>query len=119
MVKPLVNPIIFWPIVGVIIVLIFVVGLATSQQCIDISGCKTCWSTIDRTEKSEACPANQTCTVEAYVDQHNAVTSALICACEKARSGVDYPNSDLNKKIVDEYGKIYGSSPSVQEVCES
>ena len=126
--KPAVNPIIFWSIIGIVLVVIVIAGFLMSESCIEIntqqagydtSGCKVCWSNVDRTKQSSACPENQTCRVESYVDQHNAVTSALLCACNKARVGDDYPDTNLNNRIIDVYNSLYGTRPSVQEVCES
>ncbi|MBI5332424.1 MAG: hypothetical protein HZB65_02540 [Candidatus Aenigmarchaeota archaeon] len=117
--KPAVNPIIFWSIIGIALVVIVIAGFLISESCIEISGCKACWSNIDRTKQSSACPENQTCKVESYVDQHNAVTSALLCACSKANVNNDYPDTSLNNRIIDIYSSLYGTRPSVQEVCES
>jgi len=117
--KPPINPIIFWSFLGIAIVVIFIVGLITSRQCVDINGCSACWSTIDKNVKSEVCGENETCRVDAYVDQHNAVTNALLCACDRAKTGIDYPNTQMNNRIIEAYKEIYGSSPTVQEICES
>ncbi|MFH0837209.1 MAG: hypothetical protein V1870_03710 [Candidatus Aenigmatarchaeota archaeon] len=117
--KPVINPIIFWAIIVIILVIIIISGFFLSESCVDISGCKACWSNIDRTKQSDICPENQSCTIDAYVDQHNAVTSALLCACNKANVNSDYPNIALNNRIVDVYNSIYGTRPSVQEICDS
>ena len=115
----LVNQTIFWTIVVAIIIIIFIVGFFTSKQGIDIAGCRAEWNTIEKTAKSDICPTNETCKIDPYVEQHNAITSALICACDKARSGSEYPNQQLNQRIVDVYNSQYGSHATVSEVCES
>ncbi|MBI4895672.1 MAG: hypothetical protein HY831_04225 [Candidatus Aenigmarchaeota archaeon] len=116
---PAISHIIFWPTLAIIIVIIFVAGIFLSKQSIDIAGCKAEWNNLQETKQSSACPQNQTCKIDPYVEQHNAITSALLCACDKARSGADYPNKDVNKRIEDVYAQNYGSQLTVREICES
>ena len=141
--KPLINPIVFWSFLAIILVIIFAVGFITSKQNIDIAGCKAEWQSAYITSRlcpssnenfsatcqgriitSPTCPGsnetyNATCLIESYVDQHNAITNAILCACDKARSGSEYPNQQINTRIIEVYKQQYGSDASIQEVCET
>lgn len=108
-------------IIVIILITMFVYGLAISEQCTEIDGCKACWKMMPVTVTSELCPnASQPCSAEPYLQQHNALVDMIMCACEKAESKEypgTYPNTALNSKIEDVIAVMTNYTVTSSEIC--
>lgn len=106
----------FVMLVVIVFALVFLVGNALSEQCVAIDEFRECWKTVDVTTSSEYCPTSDPCLATAQAQQHNAITSALLNACEKAKSN-NYNNAALNQRI-EEVAKTYtGYDITAQQLC--
>jgi len=104
-------------IIVIILVILFVAGFFLGDQTIDIAGCKAQWKTTSVTvQQSELCSA-QTCIATPADQQHNAIVSALLCACEKTKAG-GYVDLAANSRIEDVVKQYFGYTATAQELCD-
>lgn len=105
-----------------IIVLVFAVlfasGFFIGDQQIDIAGCTAKWKTTPVTvQQSELCSQGQ-CIAQPSQQQHNAIVEAVLCACDKAKSGT-YADDAVNKRIEEVLELSLNYRATAQEVCDS
>jgi len=103
-------------VILIVFALVFLIGNALSEQCVQIDEYRECWKTVDVTITSEYCPTANPCLATAQAQQHNAITSVLLNACEKAKN-LTYTNTALNRRV-EEVAKTYtGYDITAQQLC--
>ncbi|MCX6816061.1 MAG: hypothetical protein NT120_04385 [Candidatus Aenigmarchaeota archaeon] len=101
----------------IILALLFLSGFFLSSQTIDVGGCTAEWKTTTTTvAKSELCSL-ATCAASPADQQHNAIVSAILCACDKTKTA-NYANDANNKRIEDVVKQYFGYTTTAQELCD-
>ncbi|MFH1420907.1 MAG: hypothetical protein ABIG30_02970 [Candidatus Aenigmatarchaeota archaeon] len=105
-------------LVIVFILAIVAIGYVTiPPSCYEISDCKACWASTEQFGTSQYCPTAESCKIEPYIDQHNALVDVLLCACSKA-SSANYADPQLNRDINSLYQTFVGGQAITQEICK-
>ena len=102
--------------VVIIFLILFGLGAALSEKCVEISGCRSCWKTTPVVVQSELC-SNKTCLAQPADQQNNAIVDSVLCACGKAKSS-SYADESANRKIQDVVSEFSHYNITANELCE-
>lgn len=100
----------------ILFLILFGLGAALSEKCVDINGCKSCWKTTPVVVQSDLC-SNKTCIAQPADQQNNAIVDSVLCACDKAKSS-NYADSSSNRKIQDTVSEFARYNITANELCD-
>ena len=110
-------------IVAFALIVLYGIGAVVGETCTSISTCKACWKNVETTINSTECPNSvngsaEICVAKPADMQHNALVSALLCACGKAETEF-YADETLNKRIEEVYNLMTDSTITAKELCDN
>jgi hypothetical protein len=98
-------------------IILFFVGGALTERCVDISGCKQCWKTTPVVVESPLCPNSSACVASPRAQQNNAIVDAIVCGCAKTKAA-DYQDQFINSRIEDTLKEYTGYEIAASQICE-
>ncbi|MBI5061502.1 MAG: hypothetical protein HZB67_04275 [Candidatus Aenigmarchaeota archaeon] len=119
------QPVRFYIFVIIAVVVLFIIGMFTSQQSVEIAGCKASWYTYTKQVKSDLCPnPGVECNAEPYKQQHNALIDMFVCACDKYNTYLvsSDPNTQqlatqVATEIADSYQEMTKKKSTAEDIC--
>ena len=99
-----------------LVFILFGLGAVLTENCVNVSGCKSCWKTVPIVVQSELC-SNRTCVAQPADQQNNAIVDSVLCACGKAKAS-SYADQSMNSDIEGIISQFARYNLTANQICE-